>query len=281
MEESFALNYLPLIASSLLDSNLQFTRPRNALEEREITQDNGVQFASILNGAYVISEYGGYRSPEEAPKNSVAIINIIGSITKYDQECGPSGMVTKSALLSRCFVEENIKAIVLNIDSGGGEGMACRLMQETINLRNKPVIGFCNDFVGSAAYGIASCCDKVVANSDVCRVGSIGTYMTVLDMRKRLENMGIKLIEVYASKSTKKNQVFYKAINGDTGPLTELCDKYNDSFIESINKARSGVISSDQNIWATGEMFFAQDALNLGLIDDIDSFNNVINYFNT
>lgn len=149
VEENFAANYFPLIASFLTKPETMFGKPRNASSEQEPTEDNALLFASLKNGAYQISEYGGWSPPEDAPKNSVAIMNINGAITKYDQECGPSGMLTKANLLNRCYNENNIKAIVLNIDSGGGEGMGCRIMQEAINSRNKPVVAFCNDFVAA------------------------------------------------------------------------------------------------------------------------------------
>ena len=97
--------------------------------------------------------------------------------------------------------------------------MGCRILQEAINSRNKPVVAFCNDFVASAAYGIASCCDKIVANSNVCRIGSVGTYMTIVDTSEYYAKMGIKLIDIYASKSTDKNQEFQKALQGETGKM--------------------------------------------------------------
>ncbi len=159
--------------------------------------------------------------------------------------------------------------------------MGCRIMQEAINSRNKPVVAFCNDFVASAAYGIASCCDKIVANSNVCRIGSVGTYMTIVDTSEYYAKMGIKLIDIYASKSTDKNQEFHKALQGDTEPLKKVCDTYNENFISSIANARVGVINEDQGKWATGKMFFAPEAMDIGMIDEIDTFENVLNYFNT
>lgn len=281
VEETFASNYLPLISSYLTAPGAMVGRPRNAASEDKLSEDNALLFASVKNGAYQISDYGGWSAPEDAPKNSVAIVNINGAITKYDQECGPSGMQTKANLLNRCYAEDNIKAIVLNIDSGGGEGNGCRVLQETIAGRNKPIVAFCNDFVASAAYGIAAYCDKIVANSDLCEIGSVGTYCTILDSRVYYEKMGIKLENIYATKSTDKNQVFLKAINGDPEPLRKVCDTYNEAFISSIATARVGVISEDQNTWATGKMFFAPEALSLGMIDEVDSFENVLNYFNT
>ena len=281
VENNFAMNYLPLITSYLKGEQVLSGRPRAATKEEEITLDNGCLFASVKNDTYQISDYGYYSSPEDAPKNSVAILSIQGAITKYDQECGPSGMLTKSNILSRCYANDNIKAVILNVDSGGGEGMGCRVLQETLNQRNKPVIAFANDFVASAAYGIAACCDKIIANSAVCRVGSIGTYMTVVDYSDRFKMQGINLIEVYATKSTDKNQDYHEALKGNDAPLKAICDKYNENFINSIAEGRKGVIDEDSGKWGTGKMFFADEAVQLGLIDEIDTLENVINYFNT
>lgn len=281
VEEGFASNYLPVIASFIKGEHALNHSARNALKETEKTSDNACQFADIKNGVYQISDYGSFASPEEAPKDSIAILNINGAITKYDQDCGPSGMITKSNLLSRCFGEENIKGIILNIDSGGGEGLGCRIFQDTIKARNKPVIAYANDFVGSAAYGIASACDKIISNSKVCRVGSIGTYMTIVDYSEHYKKMGIDLIEIYASRSTDKNQDYYQALKGNKAPLLTVCDTYNEDFINRIASFREGAIDSDQKSWSTGKMFFAPEAMKLGLIDEIDSFENVLNYFNT
>ena len=280
IDQAYAANYLPLVAHYLRSPQSDFGRPRNALTEHELTADNALLFAVKQADAYQISEYGEYRAPEDAPEQSVAILSIEGAISKYDQGCGPAGMLTKSDLLHRCYANDNIIGIVLHIDSGGGEGMACRLMQQAIGVRNKPVVAFCDDFAASAAYGIAAACDTVVANSDLCRVGSVGTYVTLVDYADYYAKMGIKLIDVYASRSTDKNQDYLKALQGDTAPMRVVCDRFNEAFIASIATARDGKIEQDQQKWATGKLFFADEALKLGLIDQIDTIENVINYFN-
>jgi hypothetical protein len=48
-----------------------------------------------------------------------------------------------------------------------------------------------------------------------------------------------------------------------------------------IENNRKGNLSSVKAAWSTGKDFFADEAIQLGLIDSIDTFNNVLNYFNT
>ena len=64
-------------------------------------------------------------------------------------------------------------------------------------------------------------------------------------------------------------------------PLLDVCNTYNEDFISRIANFRGDSINQDQSTWGTGKMFFAPEALELGLIDAVDSFENVLNYFNT
>lgn len=280
IEESYASNYLPIIANFLQGKQVDFKSFQNPEKEKS-SSENSILTALFNNGMYQISDYGYEVAPEKAPENSVAIISISDVITKYDQNCGPSGMKTKADILTRCYNNPNIKGIVLSIDSGGGEGLACNLLQETISKRNKGVAAFVDDFACSAAYGIAAACDTVTLNSKMARVGSIGSYFTIADYSKYYENLGINLIDIYASKSTDKNRDYFEAIKGNTEPLKKVCDIYNENFIASIANYRKGRISEDQSQWNTGKIFFAEDAIKLGLADEIASLTDVVNYFNT
>lgn len=270
----YVANYLPLIAAHLKGEPISISpQPTNKNE-------NAIQFATIKNDTYTISEYGVEQSPEVAPEGSVAIISIRGSITKHDQDCGPAGMLTKANLLERCYANDNIKSVILRIDSGGGSAFAMMHMTEKIAQRNKPVLAYVEDAAYSAAYGICSACDMIVANNKLAGIGSIGSYITIADYAEYYKNMGIKLIEVYATKSSDKNKMYYEAINGNKKLLQEYIDTFNEEFLSMVEKNRGENLTTDKNTWSSGKEFFAEKALEIGLIDSIDSFENVLNYFN-
>lgn len=280
IEPGFASNYLPLVTDYLTGKRLQ-PHARMSNEEHYFDQNNGILTASIKNNTYSISEYGRYGSPEDAPDNSIAIIKITDAITKQDQDCGPSGMITKSNLLQRCYSNSRIKAIALVIDSGGGEGYAMRMMNESIGQRNKPVAAFIDDFACSAAYGIASACDFVIANSTMARIGSIGTYMTIADFTEYYKQKGITLTEIYATASKDKNNDYYEAVKGNLDPIRNVCNQFNEVFLSLVETNRTGKLTAERKDWGTGKVYFAEEALQLGLIDGIDTFDNFLNYFNT
>jgi len=260
IDPDYANNYLPLVAAFMRGERFDSSVRKNE------------SFISFFQNGTVCSD-------DDIPLNSVAVINISGAITKYDQDCGPSGMISKSNVLRKFYSNDNIIGIILKIDSGGGEGNAMRVMQDAVIDRNKPVVAFIDDMACSAAYGIASGCDVIVANSATARIGSIGTYITVSDYTKYWEQQGIRLIDVYASQSKDKNSAYYEALKGNLEPIRAIANRYNSDFIETVQRNRSEKLAENLNLWSTGKVFFADEALKIGLIDSIDSFQNTLNYF--
>lgn len=264
MEDGFAANYFPLLVAYLKGE-----APKTP--HQEINPLTIQPLSSSL-----CAPQAGDNGENES---YIAVVSIAGAITKHSQYCGPEGMVQIAAILEECYATDNINGIILHVESGGGDGMAMRLLNETIGKRNKPMVGFVDDFACSAAYGIVSGCDIIVANSAMARVGSIGTYLSIADYTKQLEKEGINIMTIYAPDSKHKNGEVREALKGNFKPLEELAAKYNDSFLESIEKNREGKLTASREIWGTGRVFFADAALKLGLIDNIDTFQNTLNYF--
>ena len=272
IEPAYAANFLPLVDA--------YIRGENMIQQPAEKKVFGIEVAQSVDSVYTLSEYGAEISPEKAPKNSLAIVHITDSITKYDQDCGPAGMLTKAKLLQRCYNNPNINAIALVIDSGGGEGYAMRHMVETIGKRNKPVGAFISDNAFSAAAGIATAADIVIASSTWARIGSFGTYVTIADYKKRYEQMGIELLQLYATDSNDKNQAYIQALKGNTELLQKVVNTFNDQFLSMVEQNRGEKLKADRSVWGTGKEWFAEEALELGIIDGIDTFENFINYFN-
>jgi ClpP class serine protease len=282
IDYGFSLNYLPLVTPWMKGDRPSPAYHSLSPQERAVSLNHeAIRIASVDSKAsnYVVSEYGRVGRPEDAPEDSIAIISINGAITKQDQECGPAGMVTKSNMLQRCYANPNINGILLDIESGGGSSYGMFLMNETLQSRNKPVIGFVNDLAASAACGILTGCDLAIANSNMAQIGCIGTISTIIDYTKQLEAAGINLIEVYASQSTDKNSEFREALKGNLKPLQEKVDIVNAHFLDMIANNRKGKFTCEDKVWNTGKTFFAPDALKIGLIDAIDSFENALTYF--
>jgi signal peptide peptidase SppA len=275
MDRTIADSYIPVIAS-ILKGDFQ----KNNIDFSAERQKNNFRFASFANGVYRLSEYGEAAPPENAPENSIAILNVTDVVTKYDMFCGPSGTKTKGNILQRADKNPNIKGVVLNIDSPGGEGYASLGLSQVIKSMVTPVISFVDDLTASAGYMIASNTQWIVANSELAQVGSIGTYITIADYREALKMLGISIEDIYATQSTEKNKPYRDAIDSNfknTKLIQQSVDKFNERFLIMVAENRGNKLTN--NSWNTGKLFFADEAMSVGIIDEIDTWENTINSF--
>lgn len=264
MDKSFANNYLPYI-TQFIQNPLAAATPRTPEDYLRIYNgsDSELHIAQL----------------KDALQGSIAVINITGAITKHDQDCGPDGLYSKSQVLRTAYSLDNIKGIILHIESGGGQGSAMRLFAEAVSERNKPVVAFIDDIGASAAYGIASAADHIVASSDIATIGSIGTYITIADYEEYYKQQGIRLIDIYADASSDKNKDYIEALKGNTDAIKNEANQFNDYFLSLIESNRGDKLQGDRSVWGTGKTWRASEALQLGLIDEINTFQNTLKLF--
>ncbi|MDD4553994.1 MAG: S49 family peptidase [Bacteroidales bacterium] len=226
----------------------------------------------ILAGSGNQNERFGF-TDTNIPAGSVAVIPIRSEILKYDQPCGPRG--TQSILSDVKSADQNpgIKSIVLVIDSPGGQVSGTDLLAEAIRNSTTPVVAFIDGLTASAAYWIISGASRIIASSNLDRIGSIGTMMMVEDLQPALEQLGVKFHEVYATLSVDKNADFNQVLDGKYDDYRKnVLDVINAKFLETIRSFRPSVNETA----LTGKMFFAPQAMELGLIDKIGSFEKAI-----
>lgn len=210
-----------------------------------------------------------------ASNDRVGIIEMKAPVVKYDTWC-ESGTESISKLINEMAADSSVKAIIIDIDSPGGEAGAVPILLQSIlkAKEKKPVIAYSgNGLTASAAYWIAAACTEIYATFDTDMIGSIGTYLTIADVKAYYESQGLKLHEIYASKSKDKNGVFRQALEGNYEPIIkEYIDPVNNQFIADVKSGRPNV---KEEVFS-GKVYFAKDALSLGLIDGILSFEEVV-----
>lgn len=264
MEPSEAEKYLPLVARLISG-----TGSLDASQDQEITiSANGAIMASA---AISLGE-----SPSEG---YTAIIPITGPILKYSAACGPRGMDYYSMLLNEAANNPNINSILLAIDSGGGQTYGIETFTAQLKAIQKPSLAIICDGVGaSAAYWIASAASEGIwATTKTSIIGSIGTMITIADMKDKLAKDGIKLHEIYATDSVNKNRDVKEAMKGNYKPIrSELLDPINENFIASIREARGEKLSDEQAL--TGQIYMAEKAMEIGLIDHIGSVQEAVDH---
>lgn len=205
-----------------------------------------------------------------APKNSVAVVDMIGPIMKYGDWWSYGGLEIVNALRV-ADNNPNIIGTLFNVDSPGGAVSAASPFVEFGKTKTKPIIGI-GDQVNSLGYwAMCAVSDHKMADNNIsASFGSVGIVLSYLDTRKYLESLGYKFHDVYPDESLHKNEAWNLMLEGKYDMikkemLSPLAIKFQEIVISTCPdlKQETGVL--------TGKSFGADKALEYGMIDSIGS----------
>ncbi|RUU47412.1 S49 family peptidase [Mesorhizobium sp. M6A.T.Ca.TU.002.02.2.1] len=213
-------------------------------------EPNGV--ASLLNSDTLEPTAGEARAAGGTGGPSViAVISVFGIIAQHarqvDDISGPGGTSTERVLSSfrSALNDPNVKAIVLNIDSPGGNVNGVQVLADEIfNARGqKPVVAQVNSLAASAAYWIACSCDEIVVTPGG-QVGSIGVYALHRDVSKAAEMDGFKFTFISAGKYKVEGNQFEPLNDEASKAIQDQIDAYYSDFTTAVARGR-GVDAAD------------------------------------
>lgn len=206
------------------------------------------------------------------PKNSIAVINMIGAAIKYGDWCSHGADDIVAALIS-ANNNENVSAIILNIDGPGGSTSAIGPFLSFVPQKRKPVIGLVDQCCSLHFWVLSAVCDyKIAINEVTALIGSVGVVATFLDNKEYLEKLGYKIHEIYPKESEHKNEVFRLALAGDYAAIKdEMLSPIAKKF---QNAVREGCPNLKEEVGVlTGKVFMADKAKEYGMIDAIGGFD--------
>lgn len=213
--------------------------------------------------------------------NGVAILPIVGSLVNRGAWIGASsGLVSYegiAAQLREAEADADVRAILLDIDSPGGEatGMfAAAKLVSAVN-KTKPVVAFVNDVAASAAYGIASAASEIIV-SPTSMVGSIGVVLTHLDRSGELEDRGVKPTLIHAGAHKVDGHPFGPLSDAVRADLQAEVMKIYDQFVGLVAEGRAGRVSAEAIRATEARTYLGADAIAQGLADRMASLEEVI-----
>jgi protease-4 len=238
--------------------------------------EKGLEAEASKHFAYYGNER--YSIYDEAPKGSVAIIPLIGVMMKHDQYCGSVGTTTIAHRIVEAANHKNISAIIIQSDTGGGAVNAIQPLVNAINIaksNNKPVIGFIDDLCASAGLMSLAHCDLLIGSHYMAEIGSLGVMAAFADYQPVAEKEGVIFHKVYADQSSLKNKSFDNLLKGDYELLIKNdLNPIAENAIATFKSLRGSKIK-DENVYAA-EMYYAENALKIGLIDEIGTFEYAV-----
>jgi len=214
-----------------------------------------------------------------AVQNGIAIIPVDGSLVHksgyVDSSSGIRGYDGITAMVEDAVHNTQVKGILLDVDSGGGEVAGVQALGEVIRVASAvlPVWAHANEMAASAAYWIASSANKVYL-SETASVGSIGVLTAHTDASAAIDEAGYKITLIYSGD--------HKV---DGNPYEPLASQIKESLQAEINSLRTlfaSTVASNrkvdvQKIMDTeAQMYRGQAAVDAGLADKVQSFSSTL-----
>lgn len=255
----------------------QYTALANDMKLMAGTDAEAGQAAFLARRADLCAAYGFNQTAQSKPfafAAGLAIIPVSGTlVNRFGQSYGyVTGYNFIRSQLNLAMADDDVKGIVLDVNSYGGEAAGCfELAAEIRAARDKkPILAVVDSNAYSAGYAIASAASHIVAIPSA-GVGSVGVIAMHIDMSAMLEEWGVKVTLIYEGE--------HKADGNPYEPLPESVLKNMQASIHKSYEAFVSLVAANRGIDAQAvrdtksQCYRADDALAIGFIDAITSPN--------
>lgn len=211
------------------------------------------------------------------PSGNIAVIPITGMITAESSGYGAGTASSKIVpLIKEAEEKEEIKAIILDINSGGGSPVGSDEIAAAVKASEKPTVAVIREVGASGAYWIASSADKIYANR-MSLTGSIGVIGAYLEFARMLDDYNITYRSVVSGKYKDMGSPFKELTAEEQNKLQKTVDQIHNFFVEAVAENRN-MSKADVAKLATGELFLGVEAKEMGLVDELGSKDDAVAY---
>ena len=206
---------------------------------------------------------------ENSSKDKIAIIYAQGEIGNGEGDLNIIGEGSMRRSLQEARKNENIKAIVLRIDSPGGNALTSDLIWREIELTKKvkPVVVSMGNYAASGGYYLACNANKIFAEANTI-TGSIGVFGTLPNFSKLIDKVGIHVEQVNTHENAAEYSVF-KPIDEKFRIVTqESIERIYNTFLNRVAAGRKMTFAQVDAI-AQGRIWSGSEAVKVGLVDEI------------
>lgn len=218
-------------------------------------------------------------------KNKIAVVYAEGQIVDGKSREGLVGGETLARQLAALKEDDEVKAVVLRVNSPGGSALASEVIwHEAEALRQeKPLIVSMGNMAASGGYYISAPADMILA-SPMTETGSIGVFGLMLNGEQGLKNkLGISVDVVKTNPSADMGMTVFGAVG--VRPLSQSEREYMQYGVEQVYKTFVGHVAEGRNLSVEevdriggGHIWSGTDALGIGLIDGFGGLKEAISF---
>jgi protease-4 len=210
-------------------------------------------------------------------KDKIAVIYANGDIVGGEGSDEQIGSERISRAIRKARLDDDIKGIVLRVNSGGGSALASDVIWREIVLckKSKPVIASFGDVAASGGYYIACAADSIFVQPNTI-TGSIGVFGIIPNFQNLLNNkLGITFDGVKTGKYADIMSVNRPLTPGERFIIQNDVNHVYDSFISRVAEGRKKTKAQVDSIGG-GHVWIGTDAVGNGLADRLGSFTDAI-----
>ncbi len=251
--------------------------PRDAVRARLIELAGEEEETGSFNQIGYRSYLSVTEGEDKDADNVVAVVVAKGSILDGRQPAGTIGGDSTAKLIREAREDEDVKAVVLRVDSPGGSAFAAEIIRREVELTReagKPVVASLGSVAASGGYWISMTSDEIWASGSTI-TGSIGIYAMIPTFEQSLRKLGIH-----------NDGVVTHPMAGLTGVDRDLPVEVRESlrlmieegYEEFITKAAAGRGMEVEEIdrIARGRVWSGEDAHRLGLVDQLGGLDEAV-----
>jgi protease-4 len=261
------------LAAGLVDRLAHRDEVRQRLIELVGEDEDGKSFSRISHGSYLRA----VDKPEKKSENKIAIVVAKGGIYDGSRAPGRVGGDSTARMIRQAREDEDVKALVLRVDSPGGSAFASEIIRREVELTReagKPGVASMGSVAASGGYWISMSADEIWARPTTI-TGSIGIYAMFPTYPRTLAKLGVKNDGVGTG-------VFAGTLRPDR-PLPEeaaramelMIEQGYQEFIQNVAAGRNKTVEEVDQI-ARGRVWAGSDALELGLVDQLGEFDDAV-----
>jgi protease IV len=212
----------------------------------------------------------------------VSLIYVVGEIVSGESQGGGFGGdgVAGSETIARAIREaredDDIRAIVVRVDSPGGSGTASDVIWRELRLaqKEKPVVASMGDVAASGGYYVSMGSDAIVAQPTTI-TGSIGVFAGKFSMRGLYEKLGLSEELVTRGENAAIFSLYRPWSNAERAKVRTLTQAFYDEFVTKVAQSRGHSYDEIHRV-AQGRVWTGRDAVASGLVDRLGGLDEAI-----
>ena len=269
------MNLLPHMAARLFGAPLMIHRPKLEVILAVLGPRIG-----LAHSAVQANPITSRTAPTGA--TGIAVLPIYGTLVRrtvgLEAESGMASYQELATMLDTAVADPNVAAILLDIDSAGGESGGVFDLADRVAAaaKRKPVWALANDMAFSAAYAIGSAASRFIVTR-TGGVGSIGVIAMHADQSVKDAKDGVRYTTVFAG--ARKNDLNpHEPISDEAHAfLKNEVERVYGLFVETVSRNRG--VSADAVRATEASIYYGADAVAAGLADAVGTFDDVLAEF--